>query len=308
VTTPSPGPLRPTCPPLGAHMSIAGGHHHAIEAAVAAGCDCLQLFVKNQRQWKAAPIPAVAADEFRQAFVRSGLVASIAHASYLLNLAAIDREQRDRSVEALIDELERCEMLGIGALVLHPGAAMGDPPSRGIRRIAGALNRVLRATDGCPTRLLLENVAGQGTTIGATFEQLARIRDGVKAWHRMGVCLDTCHLFAAGYDFRTPDGYAAVMGALDATLGAEHVHCIHTNDSKGPLGGRLDRHEHIGEGQIGRSGFANFLNDPRWREVPFILETPKGTDERQRDFDRLNLQRLRRLVRKRPSARSAGAS
>jgi len=331
-------------------MSVAGGLERAFDAGAAVGCDCLQIFVRNQRQWQApSPLTDEQIRRFGEARSVTGLTPVVAHASYLLNLASPSDATRAMSVSAMTDELTRCEALGVEALVFHPGAHLnGEDRSpniedrnrsrereradhqyhdrggaeelsiddcrlsigssgghdkrtidkatlAGIERIAGSLDEVHRRCAGYSTMILLETTAGQGTAIGWHFGQLADILDRVRDSDRLGVCLDTCHLFAACYDFRSAEGYAAMIDELDRTVGVSRVRCIHTNDSKKDLGSRVDRHEHIGKGKIGKAGFAYFVNDPRFLDVPFILETPKGVDGRGRDLDRLNLQQLHRL-------------
>ncbi len=300
----------PRLPRIGVHVSVAGGLENGFVNAAAAGCDCMQIFVKNQRQWRAKPLAEDQIRLFLEARKHSGITPIMAHASYLLNLAAPNDAIRNMSIDAMIDELTRCEELGIDGLVFHPGAhgnvadsqapsssGISDAELTGIRRIATALHEVHQHCAGFKTKLLLECTAGQGSAIGWQFEQLAEILNRVRDADRLGVCLDTCHLFAAGYDFRTPETYAAMIDKLESAIGVAQVCCIHANDSKRELGSRVDRHDHIGQGQIGKSGFANFLNDPRFRDVPFILETPKDKDEKGRDWDVVNVKILRGLVR-----------
>lgn len=282
---------------FGSHLSVAGGFESAFHEGVEVGCDCLQIFVKNQRQWKAKALSDAQIAAYKQAEQETGIGPVVAHASYLLNLASPEKANRDKSIAALIDELERCEALGVVGLVLHPGAHMGDGEAKGIKRIAASLNKAHTATKGFQCKVLLEVTAGQGTTIGHEVEHLGRIIDGVKLGERLGVCLDTCHLFAAGYDLRDADAFAAMMQAMDASFGIDRIACIHVNDSKFGLGSRRDRHEHIGEGCIGRKGFINVVNDARLAGVPRILETPKGDDEKGRPNDKVNLGKLRRMVR-----------
>ena len=285
-------------PRFGAHLSVAGGLHHALRAARALGGDCVQIFVRNQRQWQAPPLTPEATQLFKVTQRDTKVSPVVAHGSYLLNLASPDAQTRKRSVAALRDEYHRCARLGIAALVIHPGAHLDDTLATGIRRIICGLQRVLRACQTHDTLILLETTAGQGTSVGHCFEHLAAIRAGLDEPARVGVCLDTCHLFAAGFDFRTPEGYQAMMKSLDELIGLAQVRCIHVNDAKGELGSRVDRHEHIGKGKIGQAGFAHFVNDPRFAGIPMILETPKGTDGRGTDLDKVNLKRLRSLVRK----------
>lgn len=277
-------------------MSIAGGLQHAFEAGVRVGCDCLQIFVRNQRQWRASQLTDEQVAAFEAAKRETGLDPVVAHASYLLNLASPDRAMRKKSIHGMIDELGRCEAIGVSALVFHPGSHLDDTMEAGIRRIAHSLDEVHRRCPGYRTMILLETTAGQGTAIGYRFEQLAAILDQVRESDRIGVCLDTCHLFAAGYDFRTAAKYAAMIDELDRVIGLSRVKCIHVNDSKRMLGSRVDRHEHIGKGKIGKRGFAHFLNDPRFASVPMILETPKGKDGRGTNLDTVNLKRLRALI------------
>jgi len=285
------------CPIFGSHTSVAGGIENGFFIGKAAGCDCLQIFVKNQRQWKASPLSEQQVERVRLARLETGLNPVVAHASYLLNLASAVPATRRMSIEAMIDEFERCERLSLDGLVFHPGAHQEETLESGIRRVAESLNQVHRSCAGFRCRILLEGTAGQGTAIGHRFEQLAAILERVREPERLGVCLDTCHLFAAGYDFRKPQQYAAMIEDLDRIIGIKRVRCIHMNDSKRELGSRVDRHEHIGKGRIGKVGFAHFVNDVRLAGIPMILETPKGKDGRGTDLDKVNLKRLRSLVR-----------
>lgn len=279
---------------FGAHMSIAGGMEQAVLRAQAVGCDALQVFTKNNNQWRATPFRDGEVEAFRRRLRETGIGPVVAHDGYLINLAAPRRALWKKSVAAFIVELERCAALGIPSLVTHPGAHGGAGEVEGVRRVAGALEAALPRVPG--PRVLLEVTAGQGTSLGWRFEQLAAIRAAVAAGprRRIGVCLDTCHLFAAGYDFRTPAAYRALRRALDATLGLDLVRAIHMNDSKKGLASRVDRHEHIGRGAIGLDGFRHFVRDRTWRGVPMLLETPKEPDFRR--TDRRNLAVLRRLA------------
>ncbi len=277
-------------------MSVAGGLENAFSAGIEVDCDCLQIFVKNQRQWKAKPLTDEQITAYKLAQRQTGLTPVIAHASYLLNLASPDKEKRQRSVTAMIDELQRCESLGVDGLVFHPGAHMDGSLDDGIKHIAKSLDSVTKETLGFKTLILLETTAGQGTSIGHRFEHIAYIIGQTASPERLGVCLDTCHLFAAGYDFRTQDGYEAMIENMDNTFGLSNIQCVHTNDSKKDLGSRVDRHEHIGLGKIGDNGFGFFLNDPRFADVPFILETSKEKDEEGVEMDKVNLERLRSLI------------
>jgi len=281
---------------FGAHLSVAGGLERAFDLAAEVGCDCLQIFVKNQRQWAARPLTEEQVRAFRSAQRRSSDKPVIAHGSYLLNLASPDRTIRRKSIAALADELERCEALGVAGLVVHPGAHMGEGIDAGIARIVTALDEIHARTAGFKTRVLLETTAGQGSSVGHEIAHIGRIIDGCKAPGRLRVCLDTCHLFAAGYDLRDPDAYERAITEIADHVGLTSVKCIHMNDSKNPCGSRVDRHEHITKGEMGRQAFVNVVNDRRLAAVPKILETPKGTDGRGTDMDRVNLRRLRRLI------------
>ncbi len=276
-------------------MSIAGGLDRAPLRGLQVGCDTIQLFTKSNRQWRAKRLSDQEVAAFKANLAASGIGPVVAHDCYLVNLAAPRVSMWKRSVAAFREELERAERLGIPYLVAHPGSHGGAGESEGIRRVAEALN-VLHA--GLPreggVQVLLETTAGQGTSLGYRFEQLAAILALVDETDRVGVCLDTCHVFAAGYDLRSPDGYRKTMDELEACLGLARLKAIHLNDSKGDLGSRLDRHDHIGEGRLGLASFRRILNDPRARRVPMILETPKGDDDVR--ADRRNLARLRRLL------------
>lgn len=290
-------PQKKACPILGAHMSVAGGLENAFEAGVRVGCDCLQIFVKNQRQWMASPLTDEQIVAYQAAQRDTGLTPVVAHATYLLNLASPDGATRKKSTEALIEELIRCEKLGVDALVFHPGAHLSDTLEKGITHIAQSLDQVYDSGVGLKTTILLEATAGQGSAIGYRMDQLADIIAQSKHGKHLGVCLDTCHLFAAGYDFRSREGYDDMVAEMESTFGVKKIRCIHTNDSKKECGSRVDRHDHIGRGEIGKEGFVHFMNDARWDGIPFILETPKGKDGRGTEFDKVNLERLRSFVK-----------
>lgn len=281
---------------FGAHLSIAGGLHHALEAAANLDFDCVQIFTKNQQQWSAGPLSDEQVRLFRRTQRLTGIRPVIAHASYLPNLASPDSTARSRSIAAIVDELERCEALAVRHLVMHPGSHLGEGLDRGLRTVAASLDEIHRRAAGFAVRLILETTAGQGNSVGHEPWQLGRIIEQVAEPRRVGVCLDTCHLFAAGYDLADPGDYARLMAELAAEVGLARIKCIHMNDSKTPCGSRVDRHEHIGKGWMGLRAFAHVLNDRRLALVPKILETPKGTDERGTDLDKLNLRRLRRLM------------
>jgi len=287
-------PLR-TGPRLGAHMSIAGGVDRAPLRGREAGCDTIQVFTKSNRQWRARPLQDQEIEAFQRNLQVAGIGPVVAHDCYLLNLAAPRVPLWKRSVGAFREELERAERLGIPYLVTHPGSHCGAGEGEGVARVAEALNVLHAALPNHRAQILLETTAGQGTSLGSRFEQLAAILEQVEAADRVGLCLDTCHLFAAGYDIRSLTGYRRTMRELNGCLGIFRVKAVHLNDSQQGLGSRVDRHEHIGEGRLGLAPFGLILNDPRLRRVPMILETPKGPNPVA--ADRRNLARLRRLVR-----------
>jgi len=286
---------KPTPPILGAHQSIAGGHHRAVERAAAVGCSCVQLFTKNNNQWRAAPLPDDAGPRFQAALRRAGIRHTVAHNSYLINLASPDRELWRRSVEAMLEELRRADALGIPGLVAHPGAHTTGTERGGLSRIVRAIDRIHRRGAELRSRIMLETTAGQGTCLGWRFQHLAEIIQRVREPERLGVCFDTCHVFAAGYDLRTRRVYRATMRKFDRVVGLNRIEAIHLNDSRRDLGSRVDRHEHIGRGHLGEEAFEHLLHDRRLRHVPMYLETPKGK-ERGTDNDVLNLRTLRRLA------------
>jgi deoxyribonuclease-4 len=277
---------------LGAHESIAGGLHRAFGRARSVGCDAVQIFVKSNRAWAVKPLTDEDVARFRARAEETGIQPVVGHASYLLNLGTPDETLWARSRDTLIVELERCEALGVPYLVLHPGSHVGAGEEVGLALVARALGQVHAATPGFRAQILLETTAGQGTNLGHCFEHLAWLVDHAPEGGRLGVCLDTCHAFAAGYELRTPAGYAATIEAFDRTVGLERLKAIHLNDCKGDLGSRKDRHEHIGQGGIGLDGFRHVVNDPRLAGLPGLLETPKSDDLHE---DRENLAVLRSL-------------
>ena len=279
---------------LGAHMSIAGGVDKAIERGTSLSCTAIQVFTKNANQWKGRPLRPEEIETFLALRARSNISKVIAHDSYLINLATSHRDLKEKSINALISEMERCKALEIPCIVIHPGAHLGSGEETGIRNIADSLNTVLQQTAGWGVAIALETTAGQGTSIGYRFEHLRQIKNGV--WKKDGIktCLDTCHLFAAGYDISTPEGYQKVISDFDRTVGLDSVACFHVNDSKKGLGSRVDRHEHIGKGCIGIGAFRLLMNDKRFKDIPRIIETPKG---KEMEEDRVNLALLRSLVK-----------
>ncbi len=282
-------------PILGAHMSIAGGYYRAVQRARESGCDCVQIFTKNNNQWRAKPIKEEESSEFRKTMRDLKIKHPLAHASYLINLASPDAALRKKSIEGMVVELERADKLGIRYVVVHPGSFTTSDEDTGIEHVCNSLNAVHRQTANLNSRILLENTAGQGSNLGWRFEQLARMIKGTEKPQRLGVCFDTCHAFAAGYPLAPESMYEDTMRALKRAVGFRRVKAFHLNDSKQPFGSRRDRHEHIGRGEMGLDPFRILLNDPRWAKTPMYLETPKGTEDGQ-ELDAMNLQVLRKLV------------
>lgn len=286
-------------PRFGAHLSIAGGIPRAVDRAVATGCDALQIFTKSTGQWRARELPGEEVTAFRRKADAAGLSPRVAHASYLINLGTAEPALRARSIAGLGEELDRAERLGLDGLVLHPGAAVGNPERVALGLVADAAREVLAGRRRQRVKLLFEHTAGQGSTLGWQFEHLQLLIALLDGSPRVGVCLDTCHLLAAGYDWRSPKGYRETFDAFDTLIGFDRLNVIHVNDSKKPCGSRVDRHEHIGKGEIGTIAFRRLVNDPRLAHIGMILETPKQADTLDADpFDRENLYLLRRLVRK----------
>ncbi|MDX1664018.1 MAG: deoxyribonuclease IV [Candidatus Promineifilaceae bacterium] len=285
---------------LGAHISVAGGLHNAFERGAEVGCDSIMIFTKSNRQWKATPLTEDDITLYREAEEsHAGISPVSVHASYLINLASPDPELREKSYQALKIEVERADAIGAAFLVFHPGAYTQGDEESGLNNIAAALNRLLEETEGCETKICLETMAGTGTTLGHRFEHLAYLIEATGAHERIGVCFDTCHVFAAGYDIRSPEAYAATMEEFDRVVGLERICCFHFNDSRHELGSNKDRHQHIGEGHIGLDGFANFLNDLRFVDHPAHLETPKTEEDEEEgeiEMDPINLGRLRELL------------
>ena len=289
---------------LGAHMSIAGGVDLAPLRGQQVGCRTIQLFTKSSNQWRARPLPPEEIERFRANLQTTGIAPAAAHDSYLINLASTDPALHHKSMAAFLEELERAEALGIPYLVAHPGAHMGAGEEAGLRQVAISIRELLKRTRGYQVQAVLETTAGQGTSLGHRFEQIAAILDQIGLPERTGVCLDTCHVFAAGYDIRTPDGYASVIREFDRTVGIANLKVIHLNDSKKGFGCRVDRHEHIGKGAIGLEAFRCLVTDPCLRGLPMIIETPKDNDFVWADSR--NLKTLRRLARNPDAARRPG--
>ncbi|MEE3283338.1 MAG: deoxyribonuclease IV [Planctomycetota bacterium] len=283
-------------PLLGAHMSVAGGFHNAVDAAAEHGMECVQIFTKNNNQWQARPMDPESVDLFRRRLEETGIRLPCAHASYLINLGSPKDDLWQKSITAMTIELERAEVLGLAGVVLHPGSYTTSSEEDGIERIAEALDVVLLSTDGLEVEVWLENTAGQGTNLGHRFEQLEAIISRLADSSRVGICLDSCHLFAAGYALESPEEYSQTMTEFDETVGRDRLRAWHLNDSKREFGSRVDRHETIGEGHLGLEPFRHILNDPLSDELPMYLETPKG-DRDDRTLDEINLETLRSLSR-----------
>lgn len=280
---------------LGSHLSISGGMHNALLKAEELDMDCVQVFTKNQQQWKCTPLADEAIDNWKSHCKRLKFEHTVSHDSYLINLASPDEGLRQKSIELFVEELSRCMTLGIPYLVTHPGAHMGEGEEAGLRRVAQSLDVVHSMVSNGNVITCLEITAGQGSSLGYKLEHLAEIIDQVKAPQRLGVCLDTAHLFAAGYDFRGQK-YAGFSRQVEKTVGLKRVKVLHLNDSKKDLGSRVDRHEHIGRGKIGLEGFRPIVRDKGFAKIPKILETAKDKDEQGRDWDAVNLEVLRSML------------
>lgn len=279
-------------PLLGAHESVAGGLHLAFARIEKVGGESLQIFTRNQRQWHPAPLKVEEVELFRKAHAISGSMPVASHASYLVNLATAKEELLEKSINNLVLELNRCAQLGVPYVILHPGSHGGDGPEAGLKRFTRGLDRVIEQS-GTTVQVLVETTAGQGTGLGSSFAELAAILNNSKFPELLGVCVDTCHVFAAGYELRSADGYQATIAAMESSIGLDKIRFFHLNDSKKELGSRVDRHEHIGKGAIGLEGFRNLLNDRRFSGLPMTLETPKSDSLEE---DRENLRILRSLM------------
>ena len=288
-------------PRLGAHMSVAGGLPRAVDRAILHGCEAFQIFTKNASQWRGRILPPPEIREFRAKVRAARLRPVVSHASYLINLATATPGLRRQSIEAMADELDRAEALGLLGVVLHPGCYTAGSEAEGLKLVAEALVELLAARRRGATLVILEHTAGQGTALGATFEQIASIIAKANDHPRIGVCLDTCHLHASGYDLRSPEGYSNTFAQFGRLIGFDRLRVFHLNDSKKPFGSRIDRHEHIGRGAIGLEPFRRIVNDARFERLPMLLETPK-TEGRsptviQKDpLDARNLRALRNLI------------
>src|SRR3954453_13101023 len=288
-------------PRLGAHLSISGGLPRAVDRAEASGCQALQIFTKSAGQWRARGLPPHQIAGFKRRLRQTRIRPVVAHNSYLINLAAADATLRARSIESLREEIDRAEALGLDGLVMHPGSYTSGTESGGLKLIADGLAEILASRPQGKVRILLEHTAGQGTNLGHRFEHLAEIIDLLGGSPRVGVCLDTCHLLTAGYDICSEQGYQETFRAFGRIVGFSRLKAFHMNDSKKPCGSRIDRHEHIGKGCLGLEPFRRLLNDPRFADLPMLLETPKleSAASKRRDvdaWDARNLRTLRKLI------------
>jgi deoxyribonuclease-4 len=277
---------------VGAHVSIAGGVSQSPARGRQIGCDCIQIFTKSSRQWAAKPYSAEEIAAFKKARAETGIKMVVAHDSYLLNLGAPDEKLRKRSVNGLIDELERCELLGVPFLIAHPGSHVGAGEATGIATIARSIDEAHKACAGFNTRLTLEITAGQGSNLGCSFAQMGRIFDTVKESDRLRLCFDTEHAFASGYDLRSHEGYERAFSELDQHIGIKRLVAFHLNDSLKPLNSRVDRHEHIGKGYLGTEPFRRLLHDSRFFGLPMCLETEPGKDMKDIAKDLVTLRKL----------------
>ncbi|OQX92194.1 MAG: deoxyribonuclease IV [candidate division Zixibacteria bacterium 4484_95] len=279
---------------LGAHMSIAGGVFNAFGHGEEFGCDTIQIFVKSSNQWKAKPLTDEEVQKFKEEQKRTGIKPVVAHDSYLINLGSPDPALLEKSRKSFLMEMERCERLGISYLVTHPGSHMGIGEKEGINKIAESIIWLLERTDGFAVKIVLETTAGQGTNLGYKFEQIAALIEKSRKPEKLMVCFDTCHAFAAGYDISTLESYEKTFEEFRRIIGLKKLAVLHLNDSKKGLGSKVDRHEHIGQGMIGKGAFKLIMQDSRFKTIPKILETPKGNDGR---MDDVNLSLLRRFAR-----------
>ena len=281
---------------LGVHVSIAGGVYKAFERGADIGCRTIQIFTKNGNRWQAKPLTHESVEAFRDSQEKTGIWPVLAHASYLINLASPDNRLYQRSLAALVQEMERAEMLGVSVLVLHPGSHVGSGEEVGIVRVAQGLTAICRRCEDMDVVIALETTAGQGSQLGYRFEHLARILEQVDGRDRVKICLDSCHMYASGYDISTAVGFVETMEKFHRLIGLDRLAVIHLNDSKTECGARKDRHEHIGQGCLGLETFRRFLRDESLTELPCILETPKGKNSRGEDWDAVNLRTLRNML------------
>jgi deoxyribonuclease IV len=286
---------------IGAHMSVAGGVSKAVDRAALHGCEALQIFAKNASQWRAAPLDPAEVRRFRRRLDETGIVPAVSHASYLINMATTVPALREMSIAALIDELDRAHVLGLLGVVIHPGTCTAGTESDALRLIADAIRLACKAQRRRRTMIILEHTAGQGRTLGHRFEQLAAILEHLDGSPRVGICLDTCHLVASGYDLTSEAGYTRTFADFERLVGLDRLRAFHANDSKRPCGSRVDRHEHIGEGCLGLAPFRRILHDRRFAGLPLMIETEKSARTSKPNviaedpLDTRNLETLRRL-------------
>lgn len=281
-------------PYLGAHMSIAGGVSKALERALSIGCEAAQIFVKQNNQWKSAPISDDEAAAFKKIYSEKFVRGTVfAHAAYLINLASPDDALWNKSIDAMTDEVERCAKIEVDGIVLHIGSHMGTGEREGLKRVALGFDEIFERTSGADVKILMETTAGQGTNLGSKIEHLQEAKELAKHGDRLGLCVDTCHVYSAGYDINDEADYERLMTEIQSRMGLDSLKAVHLNDSMKPFGSRLDRHEHIGKGTIGLEGFRRILNDPRMADMPMALETPK---EKEMLEDIENLKILRSLI------------
>lgn len=278
-------------PLIGAHMSISGGVYNAIESGDVLNCRALQIFTKNSNQWKAKVLTDDDIEKFTQAREASSIRAYVGHVGYLINAASPREDIYKKSVASLMDEIIRANRLGLHDLVMHPGAHLKEGEEYALRKISDSLNRIIDATPDITTRLALETTAGQGTNVGYKFEHIAEMIDMVENKKRLSVCFDTCHTFAAGYELRNKKDFNATFKTFDEIIGLEYLTVFHVNDSKKPFASRVDRHEHLGEGELGLEPFKFLMQDKRFADIPKILETPKGDDPEANDSRNLDILR-----------------
>lgn len=277
-------------------MSAAGGPEQALLAASSFGMEACQLFTKNNKQWKAAPLKEETIVEFARVWKQLGIQYCVAHASYLINLATKNETLWNQSLAALIDELQRAEQLKLNAVVVHPGSASDEDEEYALLRVSKAVDAALTAVPKMKGQLLLEATAGQGRSVGHSFRQLGVILQRAKKGKKVGICVDTCHIFAAGYALGPKTEYQKTMSEFDAEIGLDRLALLHVNDSVKGLGSRVDRHAHLGLGSIGLDGLSNIVNDQRFKNMPMVLETPKGDSPDGRPWDAVNLEKLRAMV------------
>jgi len=272
---------------FGAHISIAGGIFKAIERGENLGCDSIQIFTKNQRQWKAKPYNEKDIVRFKENFKKSRIKKVVAHSSYLINLGSPKKESLIKSRESFIDEITRCHLLSVPMIVVHPGSHLGHGEKEGIKIITESMNFIIEKTSHTDVKILLETVAGQGTNIGYRFEHIKEIMDGIENKQRVGVCFDTAHVFEAGYDIRSKESFQKVLEEFDRIIGLDNLLAFHINDSKTPLASRVDRHTNIGDGEIGLEAFRFLVNNKLFSDLPMILETPGGEEAYIKDLKTL---------------------